>query len=190
VTNPTSTTVYSSTSVGRLQAAAAVLAGATCLAVGIALGGTAVLVAALVAGIVVVCDLQFTTVRVLASADELRVSRGWGTAARVIPATEVIEATPRTLTTAEAFGVRGGRAVTRLTNRSGPALELTLRDGEVVCISTADPSAACEVLVLSGRDAADATVAPEQSELAATSRWTVARNGLSIRVRPPRRAKP
>ena len=79
----------------------------------------------------------------------------WNRRVRTLPADEVVAADSTNLRWPQVFGigVRFHRKTTRLTVRPGPTLQLQLRTGEHIRISTADPEAARTLLTATEQEA-------------------------------------
>jgi hypothetical protein len=150
---PAPVRAYSSTVVAPGLAVASAAAGAamsTGLWLAIPDGAVPDQVAGLLAGaVIVLTGLYLATVRLAAGNGRIAVGHGpWARTGRVIPASLVTGAHLEQLSLRQAFGfgVPWHRQVTRMTVRAGPALALTLSNGEVIRISTPDPAAALAVI--------------------------------------------
>lgn len=152
---------YSSTVVAPGHLAACAVVAAAMLSCGIAfLPAGAAASCGAGAAVVVLAGVQLATVRLMVSPEYVRVSQGpWGRPGRVIPAAAVRDVRAGQFTFLRTFGigVKFHWKMTRLTVRPGPALELTLSDGECIRVSTPDPVAAA--LLLTGRENAEAAEA-------------------------------
>lgn len=145
------------------QAYTSIVTGWAQSAIGAALTGAVVIVtigsggspwiAALVGAVMIVVVAHVSTVRLGVGGGAVTLRQGpWPVApVRLVPATEISTAERVDLTWAQTFGLgaRPGRLLagtTRFTVRPGPTLQLRLRSGEVVRVSTPDPQTACTLV--------------------------------------------
>ncbi len=147
---------YTSTVVARGHVVAGILTGAIMVAAvavssagaGHATRRAGLVIAVLGALAVVATGVWAGTVRLTVGAEIVGVGCGpWGRM-RHIAMRRVRRAEPVILTRAQSFGLGLPRRsrTTRLTVRPGPGLELELDDGEILRLSTPDPTAAAIVI--------------------------------------------
>jgi hypothetical protein len=148
-------TAYTTTVVAPLQIALGVVLGGATAAVGLAFraGLWPYSVGAFV--IIVATGCYLSVLRLIVTGERVIIAGGHGgTRPRVIDAADIAATATTQLGWAQIFGIGlpVHRRCTRLAVRPGPTLGLTLRDGEVIYLSTADPDAARAVLAGTGKE--------------------------------------
>jgi hypothetical protein len=139
---------YSSTVVSPWLALASVITGAalTAWTLTVAPGN---LVGPLAGLVVAAAGIYLTTVRLAVGTERIVLGQGpWPRSGRVIPTAHIAEAHAENLTLGQVFGIgiAWQERTTRMTVRPGPALVLSLSNGECIRISTRDPDAAVAVI--------------------------------------------
>lgn len=140
---------YTSTVVAATQIALGVVSGAALAAICVALRSGLWPFAITAFLIIVATGVYLSTVTLTVTAGNVTLGQGRGEhEPRSVNAGEISERSCAELTWAQCFGVGMPTAwrTTRLSVRPGPTLCLSLRDGELIRISTPDPAAALRAL--------------------------------------------